>query len=303
MIREYAADTLGSVFFSPWLETYTAHRGTFVEGWIPDNYHRFYVVPHANAALNGLPSAINGKLFSQDRFPDLAYVFYGQAYGLDGTPIAADDINGKILSEHPFVYLKKTQSSQGRGVLRCDRNTLAQEIATCTGGIIQRPLTIHPDLSMVFPHATPTLRITTVHIAEKSRVVAAYMRFGSGEDGHVKSESHVRVNVALDTGVLGEEGYLANWTPVSGHPDTMVEFKGRSVPSFLEACDLCRTEHAHFPSSRYMGWDVAVTEDEGIMFFEANTGHADIKFSEASHGPIFAGLGWDKLHLQDHAPI
>jgi len=303
MIQEYATDRLGSRFFSPWLETYTAHRGTFVEGWIPDNYHRLYVVPYTNAALDSLPSIINGKIFSQDRFPDLAYVFYGQAYALDGTPIAVEDINRKILSDHPYVYLKKTQSSQGRGILRCDRDTLAREIATCTGAIIQRPLTIHPDLSVVFPHATATLRITTLHIAEQSRVVASYLRFGSGTDGHVKSESHVRVNVDMNTGVCADEGYLADWRPVHEHPDTKVAFKDLHVPAFQHACDICCVEHARFPSSMYMGWDVAVTADEGIMFFEANTGHADIKFSEASHGPIFAGLGWDQLHLRDDVRI
>ena len=74
---------------------------------------------------------------------DIAYVLYGKAYSLDGSPIASQDLVKTILSDHRMVYLKRSKALRGLGVTHCDSSNLAREIASCSGAIIQRPLTIH----------------------------------------------------------------------------------------------------------------------------------------------------------------
>ena len=298
-IRDYARDHLGHEIFAPWLETYATFRGQFVEGCIPGTYHGVFVVPHANSAIGPLSETYANRIFDPAMFPDLAMVFYGKLYTPDGRPLDSEQFKATIFSDHPYVYLKATGSSKGRGVQRITRDMFDRCIAASNGAVLQRPLEIHSDLTDVFPHAAATLRVTTINVAGVVKPVAAYLRFGRSDDEFVKSQSHVRVAIDLETGAFTEHACLADWTPTDHHPDTLVPFHGRTVPLFAEALESVCREHAKLPSTLYLGWDVAITASEGIRFFEVNFEHGDIKFSEACHGPIFEGLAWDQLHLKD----
>ena len=44
---------------------------------------------------------------------------------------------------------------------------------------------------------------------------------------------------------------------------------------------------------------MAICDDETTKVIEWNAKHCDIKFSEASTGPCFLGLGWEKYKIYD----
>ena len=48
------------------------------------------------------------------------------------------------------------------------------------------------------------------------------------------------------------------------------------------------------PYVRAIGWDVSVDKNDDVHVMEWNGNHNDIKFSEATVGPCFLGLGWEK---------
>jgi hypothetical protein len=49
------------------------------------------------------------------------------------------------------------------------------------------------------------------------------------------------------------------------------------------------------PYARCVGWDLTVDSDEQVMVMEWNAEHNDVKFSEATQGPCFADLDWQRL--------
>src|SRR5665213_1301726 len=51
---EYAMEVLGGPEYAPWLRFYSAMRGEFHEGWMPENYYHMVVVPRIIKGLADL---------------------------------------------------------------------------------------------------------------------------------------------------------------------------------------------------------------------------------------------------------
>ena len=62
---------------------------------------------------------------------------------------------------------------------------------------------------------------------------------------------------------------------------------------------MCIELHKKVPHITIIGWDMAICDDETTKVIEWNAKHCDIKFSEASTGPCFLGLGWEKYKIYD----
>ena len=211
--------------------------------------------------------------------------------------MAAEALAERVFDTDPYVYLKVEASQRGEGVRRVTREDFAAALVGVEDAVIQRPLTIHPALSAFSPEAATTLRVTTVCTdGDPARAVAAFLRFGRTGQTHVRAKDQINLSVDLPSGRGQRFGSLPDWTPVEAHSDTGLTFDGFEVPHFRETIRTVEGWHDRFPHVRYIGWDVAIRPDGQATAFEANTGHSGIKFSEASAGPIFAGLGWDRLH-------
>ena len=96
-------------------------------------------------------------------------------------------------------------------------------------------------------------------------------------------------------GELDSSAYTADWRRWDRHPDTNVDFAKQRIPCFGKAMDLCTGLHQSIPHCAVIGWDVTIDSDEQVRLFEWNAGHTDIKFTEATTGPCFLGLGWEKF--------
>ena len=82
---------------------------------------------------------------------------------------------------------------------------------------------------------------------------------------------------------------------VPAHPDTNVEFSGTRIPAFAKCVAMVLAHHRNIPLTRSVGWDVAIGRDEAVKLMEWNASHNDIKFSEATQGPCFTDLRWDRF--------
>jgi hypothetical protein len=184
-------------------------------------------------------------------------------------------------------------------VTLADRDTFSDVIArTGLDLAIQRPLEPHEFFDDLSPSAAATLRLTTAREPDgTARARGAYLRLGRTSDQVVSSWSQVRVPVDLETGRLHDTAALPDWSRTDRHPDTGAAFEGGSVPHFTEGVRLVEALHAKMPHIAYAGWDVCITQSEGAKLFEVNVRQPAVAFSEAAVGPLFAGLGWDRLHL------
>lgn len=298
----YAHDVLGHLRYAPWLYVYSAVARRFKEGWIPDNYYGYVVVPKLKGGY-GMASSLKSlqrAIFDSDAFPDLAYFANGLFMAPDATVVSSEALTRRLFAENDSVVFKVDNSLQGRGIYFFDRTSFdIEKIKTLGNGVFQENIAQHEVLARFAPRSVATLRMTTaVDDDGFVSVRACYLRVGRDVDTHVQSSSHVRIPVDCATGELAENGYLTDWTVVRAHPDSKIPFAGVKIPAFDDCLACVLEHHRKVPYARCVGWDVAVADDGRVKLMEWNAEHNDIKFSEATQGPCFADLRWDRLAPQ-----
>ena len=295
----YAREVLGHARYAPWLYVYTAIAGRFKEGWIPDNYYGRVVVPTLNGGYGRTSNlkSLQRAMFLSDAFPDVAYFANGLFIAPGNAVIPPDAVARHLFANGDSLVFKIDDSIQGRGIHFFDRTTFdIDKIKALGNGVFQAKIVQHETLARFAPRSVATLRMTTAVNDEGTiSLRACYLRLGREADTHVQSGTHVRVPVDCATGELGEAGYLTNWRAVRAHPDSDVPFAGVTIPAFADCLAMVLEHHKKVPYVRCVGWDVAVADDGSVKLMEWNGGHNDVKFSEATQGPCFADLGWDRL--------
>jgi hypothetical protein len=296
---EYAHEVLGWHGYAPWLYVYSAMAQTFKEGWIPDNYYGKVVLPKISADYGKISDLkpLTGKLIGSDLFPDLCSYVNGLWLSTDHTVLRAEDMKEILFANTDVAVFKVDNSLQGRGVFFFDRSSFDTQIIQGLGnGVFQEYIKQHEFFDALMPKSVATLRITTLLDQSGGVTVrACYLRVGRSADTHVKSTTHIRIPIDLSSGALDAQGYLANWLAVDKHPDSEAAFAGRAIPCFDTCISTALDLHRAVPFVRCIGWDMIVDRSNAVKLIEWNGDHNDIKFSEATQGPCFADMGWEKL--------
>jgi hypothetical protein len=74
-IKSYAGEVFGTENYWPWLALYAEMRGEFIEGWIPDDYYTFLLIPSLNpetASQLSLAKSFDHTLFGDEVVRPLA---------------------------------------------------------------------------------------------------------------------------------------------------------------------------------------------------------------------------------------
>lgn len=296
---EYARDVLGSIKYAPWLRVYSAMRGRFTEGLIPDNYYGRVVSPLKNGQLGKVADlkTLTNRILNTEALPDVLYIIDGIFYSREFAPIPSGDIFKVLFERADVVFFKANSCGQGKGVSMLRKQDFQQmDLAVFSDGVFQSQIKQHDFFTELSPKSTATIRITTVKDLEGTvKTRAAYLRVGRATDDIVKSASHVRVPLDRETGALDSVGYMHDWRRTESHPDTQLSFSGKVIPHFQSASILCQALHQSCPHLTCIGWDVCIDRQNDVKIMEWNAGHNDIKFSEATSGPCFQGLGWERL--------
>jgi uncharacterized membrane protein len=299
LCNDYARDALGSARYAPWLHVYAAISGTFKDGWIPDNYYGLVVDPlkGGEAANVVILKSFTNRILHTEALPDLAYVLDGIYYSRAFEPIREAELAAVLFDRHERVFFKADNSYQGRSVSIMTRSDFPEGGRPgLPDGVFQAPIQQHGFFADLSPKSVATLRITTARELDGAVTVrAAYLRLGRATDDVVQCRSHVRVSVDTGTGALQDVGYLHDWRSTGQHPDTGFRFSGHSIPHFQDATRLCASLHATCPHMLCLGWDVCIDRENDVKIMEWNARYNDIKFSEATMGPCFRGLGWEDL--------
>lgn len=299
LCNDYAMDVFGDKRFAPWLYVYTAVSGRFKEGWIPENYYGSVVVPKLQGRYGRVADlrGLNAVMLQSDAFPDLlAYangVFFDTAYRF----VSPKAVRDKLFTNHERVVFKLDHSLQGKGIHFFNRDSFnVEKIKQLGNGLFQSVVQPHKLFAQFTSHSVATLRITTVYTdSGEVSVRGCHLRLGSESETHVQSKTEIRVPIHLESGVFEDIGYTAEYREITTHPTSQVAFSGHVIPAF-KACVRIVTElHRKAPYTRCIGWDVTVDREENIQLLEWNAEHNGIKFSEATQGPCFTDLGWERL--------
>jgi len=296
--NDYATEVLGWKGYAPWLQLYSAVAREFREGWLPDNYYLAVVVPEVNGEYRRLSRlrGTNRILFGGSGFPDLGYSVNGLFYDADFQPISWEEVQAHLADRAESVVFKADSSSLGKGIRFLESASLDIVAFRRLGnGVVQARVVQHEFFDQFMPSSVATIRLCSV-IADDGRpsVRAGYLRFGRSADSHVLADDQVRIAIDLEDGHLSTEGFLSDWTPVDRHPDTGRTFAGHKLPDFEACVAMVLDLHARAPQTRCVSWDVVVDIAGEVRVLEWEGGV--VSFAEATQGPCFADLGWDRLH-------
>lgn len=296
--EEYAITVLGSVDFAPWLKLYTAFRGEFLEGWIPDNYLGRVVCPAINGRYRGIGQlkTLSRRILQSEALPDLAYCIKGNWITVAGETLEFSKIKTYLFDQHPIIFLKKDYSLQGNGVVKLDSAKFSEfDFKSAGDFVIQAPIQQHSFFEEISPGSVATLRITTVKPAgQPATNRLTTLRVGRLGMEYIYTSDCIRVPVFPENGNFYSHAISPDWTVLDVHPDTQVAFEGRTIPEFAKAVRLCEQLHDRFAHFEMIGWDVSIEQNGEAKIMEWNTDEPGIVFSEAAIGPHFRGLGWEK---------
>ena len=303
---DYARDVFGHRRFAPWLYVYSAIAGQFKEGWIPDNYYGSVVRPKLKGVygrISGLKS-LHSTLFSSESFPDILFYSNGVFFDKDYRVIHPNYIRDKIFSDQEQVVFKLDNSSRGKGIHFLSRGSFdLNRIYGLGNGVFQRFIRQHEFFHEFGGEAVATLRMTTViDDTGMPSLRASYLRLGDGTDTHVQSRSHIRIPIDIESGAFNNVGFTPDWLEIEGHPASRVKFKGKVIPGYDAFLKLVSSLHKRVPYARCVGWDLALDDQERVRVMEWNAQHNDIKFSEATQGPCFSDLRWERFAKAEEDP-
>lgn len=299
MAEDYAKEVLGSLDFAPWLKLYSAFRGEFLEGWIPDNYLGRVICPVVNGDFKSLGAykTLSRQLLRTDALPDIAYRIKGSWLSADRSGTTLNQVKSDCFDLYPYVFLKKNFSFQGNGIIKLTAESFSRfDFYQIGDFVIQAPIFQHSFMQEISPGAVATLRITTVKPpGQDAKTKLCGLRIGRKGMEYIYTKDAIRIPVWPKTGKLFPIAINSNWTILEKHPDTGVNFEGKVIPNYLEAVRLCEQLHDRFPHIQLIGWDAAITASGEVNLMEWNTDEPGIVYSEAAIGPNFQGLGWEKL--------
>lgn len=299
-INEYSKDVLGSLKYAPWLYVYTAYNQSFKEGWIPDNYYSLKVLPEINNEFRKISSikTISKKILQTELLPDKFYLINNILYDENNKIIENEKIHKKIFEEEEELFLKSNDSSQSKGITKLKKNEFNLDVLlNSNNAVIQKSIKQHDWFNEIITGSVATLRITTVKNNQGIiKLVGSFLRIAKNKSEYVDPIDTLRINVIDKEGTINNFGIDPDWKAYYKHPITNYNFEKQIIPNYKSAVKACIKIHENLPQVGIIGWDVAINKEGEPEIMEWNAGHPDIKFIEASSGPCFTNLNWEKLN-------
>lgn len=296
---DYSSDVYGHRHFAAWLYAYSAVAGQFKEGWIPDNYYGSTVVPQLKGdyAVVARLKSLNHTIFSHACFPDILSYGNGLFFDTECRVLPPDSIKDKLFTDQNRVVYKLNNSAQGKGIFFFNRESFDPgRIFQLGNGLFQRVINQHEVFQEFVRESVATLRMTTVSEDDGTiSLRACYLRLSSCIDTHVRSESSIQIPVDVKTGAFHNVGFTTDWLEIDHHPMSRVKFEGKCIPAYDACVKLVTMLHRKVPAARCIGWDLAIDDKGDVKIMEWNAGNNGISFSEATQGPCFSGLHWERL--------
>lgn len=140
--------------------------------------------------------------------------------------------------------------------------------------VVEAPIVQHELISSFNPDTVNSIRVVSIADAADQIVIAgAAMRFGRA-GGFADNYHHggLCAHVDVHSGKISGEAIDRFGKHYVFHPDSRVAFDGFEIPCWDKLCETVRLAALScMDSNRFIGWDLAVTQDGEIDFIEGNS--------------------------------
>ncbi len=294
-IKEYCRETFGSASYWPWLAAYTEIRGSFREGWMPNEFYLYEAIPRLNppiASQVSLAKTLDYRLFGDICVKPLLVIVNHLLFDGDYHRIEKQAAERIIRNSAMELVVKKDGSSGGYEVSFVQPSALRLEKLIGAGSFVIQPLvTQHEALSKVYPHSLNTIRVYT-YLDSHSQVSvnAILLTFGAGGKrvNNASADSRflcIGPNGKPISGAFNRANGLL--IPEYAHPDTGFVYEQIQVPNLQQVVDMCMEAHYRYPYAGFIVWDCYLDEEGNPKLIEWNAKIPAFHFIEAIIGPCF----------------
>ena len=205
-----------------------------------------------------------------------------------GDLLSSQEVLDIIRSHEEVVIKKATDSECGMGVFfvrgkDITDDDFANYLSIDTDLVIQEVVKQHPVLSKPHPSSVNCYRIDTYVLDGKANFASCDLKIG-GADSRTDNTHQNGANIAINQdGEIMDLVYSDIYTCVDEIPGLNA---GMNAPGFHDAVRLCLEAHLRVPQFRFIGWDIAITEDETPTIIEANFSLSGIRYDQ-NCSPLF----------------
>lgn len=149
----------------------------------------------------------------------------------------------------------------------------------------------HPALNKLYSNAVNSMRIITI-LDSNQQAHCIYIVQKMGLNGSFIDNNCLFTPVDMETGKIKFPAHSGDTTKgiiYTEHPNTHVKLEGYQIPYVKEAVEMCLKAATVVPQVRYVGWDVAITEN-GPVIIEGNNYCAHDFWQLPPHTPDKIGM-------------
>jgi hypothetical protein len=242
----------------------------------------FYLL-NSRERLTYLTSSINNDIVRKYNDPERSKIFHDKLVfnehfkrflKRDYVDIRKDDLDG-FVKKHPVFIAKPVDESGGLGIRFYDvkeypdTGSLKKVLMENRQYLLEEPIIQEKSMNDLNPSSVNTLRIISFLKDDGSAVILKRIIL-IGNKGKVNNFTSGGMYSFLDengTILYPAIDKVGNIFPI--HPTTGIEFAGYRINRFEEACELVKELARVIPEVRYVGWDIAISEN-GPLVIEGN---------------------------------
>lgn len=180
----------------------------------------------------------------------------------------------RFAKDHARFILKYSDEALGKGVQIIDQADTAESmeaffnrlVSDTHNYIVEELIVQSPEMMTLHPSSVNTVRFATYLKGDDVLHLFSFLRMGSG-NGVIDNATAGGFAAAIDmeTGIVTSPACREDMTRVLFHPDTGVQIIGMQIPRWQELLSLVDQLAKVVPEQKYVGWDLALTEQGWIM--------------------------------------
>jgi len=202
----------------------------------------------------------------------------------------------EFIKKHGQVMVKTEYGNSGLGVHKLSakdaagiKNLLIDINKKNNHYVIEEVISQHEEMAYFNDSCVNTCRIETITDKSGKAHFVNTVVISGGKGSHI-SNTHsggVMIHVDLESGITDSKGRNPEGKQYLFHPGTGVLLLGHKLPYWQEATSLALKLAEELPTARYIGWDIALTEN-GPEVIEGNlyAGHCTQSTDMVGRWPI-----------------
>ena len=183
----------------------------------------------------------------------------------------------QFVRRHPVFVKKRVELSKGDSVALVNTAVPGFNLRDCFNRmiaegrhILEEKIVQSDTMAKLNPSSVNTVRCITFNTRKGIRVAYCFLKVGcAGSFVDNGGAGGILIGINKDNGKLDTEGFDEFGTRYVQHPSTNTVFNGYQLPEWKTMIELCKELSAKTPTVRYIGWDMAHT-DEGWVIVEGN---------------------------------